>query len=74
MENNDIYIAWRDDLLSAVSEQICKPCTDIQKEQYAVNYDSPLKCGCRCCRVENILESVRQINEEIEKYARGFAE
>lgn len=70
MKNNDIYKSWRDKLLSLVSKQICIPCTDERKEQYILNYDNPLDCGCRCDRVENILANARKIDEDIEKYSQ----
>ena len=62
--------SWRDRLLSAVAERICNPCTDKRKEQYNMNFDNPLECGCRCERVETILAYAEKIDDDIEKYAK----
>ena len=62
-----LYKSWRDKLLLEVGERICKPCTDPRKEKYAIDYDNPLHCGCRCERVETILELARKIDEDIVK-------
>ena len=70
MKNNNIYKSWRDKLLLKVSENICMPCTDKRKEQYNINYDNPIDCGCRCDRVNRILENVRFIDEDIERYSK----
>jgi len=65
MNSIDMYKSWRDTLLSEVSNNICKPCTDKQKEQFNINYDNPLYCDCHCDQVEDILENARIINEGI---------
>lgn len=65
MKSNEMYKSWRDELLSQVSNEICARCTDERKEQHVINYDNPLACGCRCDRVESILESVREIDGDI---------
>lgn len=70
MKNENIYKSWRDKLLLTLSEEICKPCTDEQKQQYALNFDNPLVCGCRCNRVEGILDDARKIDEDIKKYSK----
>jgi hypothetical protein len=54
-----------------VSEQICRPCVDERKKNLIVDYDNPLECGCRCDRVNNILEHARKINEDMKKYSIG---
>ena len=69
MRNDDIYKSWRDKLLAVAGEQICQPCTDGRKKQFNLNYDNPLLCGCRCERMEVILESARKIDEDLEKYS-----
>ena len=70
MKNIDTYKSWRDKLLSMVSNNICMSCTDKRKEQYNINYENPLLCDCHCHRVENILEHVRNINEELERSSK----
>ena len=69
MKNENIYKSWRDNLLSLISEQICTPCTDERKEQYTLNFDNPLVCGCRCDRVVDILDNARKIDDDIKKYS-----
>lgn len=69
MLDYDVYKTWRDKLLAVVSEKICMPCTDARKEKYTLDYDSPLQCGCRCERVNAILENAKKIDEDIEKHA-----
>ena len=67
MKNDNIYKSWRDKLLSVISEQVCKPCTDKRKEQYTLDFDNPLVCGCCCNRVEDVLDNARKIDEDIKK-------
>ena len=69
MKEDDIYKLWRDHLLIAISERICKPCTDERKKKYTINYENPLLCGCRCDRVNEILEKARELDEDISKYS-----
>lgn len=69
MKDKDIYKSWRDQLLMAVSENICRSCTDERKKLYTINYDNPLECGCRCERVNAILEKAEQIDMDIKKYS-----
>jgi len=69
VKNIDIYKSWRDKLLSMISENICTPCTDKRKEQFNIDNCGPLLSGCRCHRVEKILENVKNIDEYLEKYA-----
>ena len=64
--SDGIYRSWRDKLLWEIGERICKPCTDPRKEKYAINYGSPLECGCRCKRVNGILDCAGKIDEDIE--------
>lgn len=74
MKNNNIYKSWRDKLLLVISEEICMPCTDERKAQYALNLDNPLKCGCCCNHVEYILENAKEIDEDIKKYSKKTKE
>lgn len=74
MKNINIYKSWRDKLLLAVSKEICMPCAGERKEQYILNYDNPLNCGCNCVRVESILANVREINGEVEKNSHEKSE
>ena len=67
-------LTWRDKLLAVVSEQICIPCTDERKQQYNLDYDSPLNCGCRCERVNAILTNAKKIDEDIETYTKEKTE
>lgn len=71
MKNEDLYKSWRDKLLVLVSEQVCAQCTDERKEKYKINYANPLKCGCRCERVDKILANAQKIEEDIEKLSKS---
>ena len=59
------YISQRDDILKIVSEDICKICTDPQKNKMAINYEDPLNCECRCNRVNNVLICASNIDSDI---------
>ncbi|RDH82493.1 MAG: hypothetical protein DIZ80_09405 [endosymbiont of Galathealinum brachiosum] len=67
MKKDNLYKSWRDKLLLYISEEVCRPCTDERKKQYTLNFDNPLLCGCRCNRVEGILENSKVIDEDIKK-------
>ena len=64
-----LYISQRDDILKVVAEDICKGCTDPQKEKIAINYKDPLSCECRCSRVNNILISAANLDLDIKMMA-----
>lgn len=70
MNKNIVYESWRDKLLKLVSKEICVPCTDKRKENYQVDYGNPLTCGCRCERVDKILDYAEQIDEDIKKFSK----
>jgi len=71
---NDIkfYESSRDDFLKNISENICKPCTAKQKEKMKVDYINPLKCGCRCERVENLLIIASNLDSKIKELKSKF--
>ena len=70
MDNINMYKTWRDSLLAELSKYLCAPCTDERKNHYNLDYQNPLKCGCHCERVENILMSAKEIDNEIKKYSK----
>ena len=59
------YIRWRDYLLNRVSEDICRTCEDPRKATAILDYENPLKCGCRCERVEVLLDATANIDADI---------
>ena len=70
MKNIELYQSWHDNLLSAVRNRVCMTCSDERKKQHSFNYDNPLNCSCPCNRVENILENVKNIEDDIGEYLK----
>ena len=71
MTDQSLYKEWRDKLLRLVSEEVCKPCTDPNKQDKCLDYSNPLACECRCYRVDDILAKAAQIDADIIKYGQG---
>ena len=57
------YERYLRQLLLAVGEGHCRPCTKPQKETMRVNYENPLDGECRCADVESLLNIAEQITE-----------
>ena len=66
------YRKMAEGLLNEIGQNICPPCRDPRKETAVLNYDAPLECGCRCDRVEGILNNVRDMLGELgDPHRRG---
>ena len=65
-EKIQLYISWRDDLLDIIGKNICKKCTDPRKNKVSINLEAPLKCECRCERIETVLTSASDIDTQIQ--------
>ncbi len=59
------YERYLRQLLLAVSEGHCRPCTKPQKETMRVDYENPLDGECRCADVESLLNIAEQIAEHL---------
>ena len=63
-----LYIAWRDDLLDVIGNDICKKCVDPRKNNAKINLELPLKCECRCERIDTVMTSVSNLDSDIQTY------
>lgn len=64
-EDIQLYTSWRDDFLNIVKEQICKECTDPIKDTKIIDCTDPMKCECRCDRVNKLIAAASKIDEDI---------
>ena len=63
-----LSISWRDKLLNIIGNDICKICIDPRKNKAIINLEEPLKCECRCERVETVLTSASNLDSDIQSY------
>ena len=63
-----LSISWRDNLLNIIGNDICKKCVDPRKNKAIINLEEPLKCECRCERVETVLTSASNLDSDIQLY------
>ena len=68
LDNVEFYKNSRDEFLRTVSDKICRTCDEPQKNKNKIDYINPLKCECRCKRVEKILAIAADIDVDIKKY------
>ena len=70
MRRNDVelYKSWRNNLLNIIGNDICKKCVDPRKNKAIINLEEPLKCECRCERVETVLTSASNLDSDIQLY------
>ncbi|MBT4932531.1 MAG: hypothetical protein HOL66_00180 [Rhodospirillaceae bacterium] len=51
-------------LLHDVRQGFCEPCTDERKALHTIDLKYPLKCDCRCEKVEHLLRIARRIFDD----------
>jgi len=61
--NGTIYNDLAERMLKDVAEDFCKHCENPRREGKIVDLVNPLKCQCRCERVEGVLAAARVLRK-----------
>ncbi len=64
--DQNVHAVWLDKMFDIIVEGHCRKCERPQKKEFEINYDNPLRCGCRCDDVKEPLLRAGSISEAIE--------